>query len=81
MKGIIKNTPALVESVIEKPPTTYIVNESPEYFKPKIHVEMDNPEKLDTVTEIHVKGWKIERSIMDVLIICLPHVDRLHTIK
>ena len=65
----------------EKLPSTYILKEPYEYFKPKINVEMDNPEKLDTVTEIHIKGWKIEKSIMEILHLSLPHVDRLHTIK
>ena len=52
-----------------------------EYFKPKIHVEMDNPDKLDTVTEIHVKGWKLEKPIMEVLTLCLPAIDQLNTLK
>jgi hypothetical protein len=65
----------------DQPPKTFVIKESFEYFKPKINVEMDNPDKLDTVTELHVKGWKIERSIMEVLQLCLPHVDRLNTIK
>ena len=42
---------------------------------------MDNPDKLDTVTEIHIRGWKVEKPIMDVLNLCLQHVDRLHTIR
>lgn len=58
-----------------------MVKDTQEYFKPKIHVEMDNPEKLDTVTEIHIKGWKIEKSIMEVFNFCLPAIDQLHTLK
>jgi hypothetical protein len=42
---------------------------------------MDNPDKLDTVTEIHIRGWKIEKPIMEVFNLCLQHVDRLHTIR
>lgn len=60
---------------------TYISKEPYEYFKPKINVEMDNPEKPDTVTEIHIKGFKIENQLLDSLCICIPHVERLHTIK
>jgi hypothetical protein len=55
--------------------------ESREYFKPRITVEMDNPEKNETVTEIHIKGWKIDKSIFDVFQIVLPSIDRLHTIR
>lgn len=62
-------------------PKTFVMKDSYEYFKPKLHVEMDNPDKLDTVTELHIKGWKIEKPILEVLSLCLPHVDRLHTIK
>ena len=42
---------------------------------------MDNPEKLDTVTEVHIKGWKIEKSIMEILHLSLQHIDRLNTIR
>ena len=66
---------------IDLPPKSFVTKEAIEFFKPKIHVEMDNPEKLDTVTEIHVKGWKLERAIMEVLTLCLPSVDQLNTLK
>jgi hypothetical protein len=54
---------------------------SQEYFKPKIVVEMSDLDDMKTVTEIHIKGWKIENPIMETLSICLPHVERLNTIK
>ena len=60
---------------------TFVTKESTEYFKPKISVEMENPDKQDTVTEIHIKGWKVEKELLEVLSICLPHIDRLNTIK
>ena len=63
------------------PPKYFILKESLEYFKPKIHVEMDNPEKQDTVTEVHVKGWKIDRPLIEVLGLCLPALDQLTTLK
>ena len=63
------------------PPKSFVFKDSSEYFKPKIHVEMDNPDKLDTVTEIHVKGWKLEKPIIEVLSVCLPAIDQLHTLK
>jgi len=42
---------------------------------------MDNPDKLDTVTEIHVKGWKLEKPIIEVLTLCIPAIDQLNTLK
>jgi hypothetical protein len=54
---------------------------SQEYFKPKIVVEMSDLDDMKTVTEIHIKGWKIENPIMETLNICLPHVERLNTIR
>ena len=60
---------------------TYMIKESYEYFKPKISVEMDNPDKQDSVTEIHIKGWKVEKQLLEVLCICLPYIERLNTIK
>ena len=62
-------------------PKTYVVKEPYEFYKPRINVEMDNPDKLDTVTEIHIRGWRIEKPIMEVFNLCLQHVDRLHTIR
>jgi hypothetical protein len=42
---------------------------------------MDNPEKPDTVTEIHIKGWRIEKSLLEVLTTCFPALDQLTTLK
>ena len=52
-----------------------------EYFKPKIVVEMSELDDPETVTEIHIKGWKIEKPMMETLKFCLPHIERLNTIK
>lgn len=37
-----------------------MVKDRVEYFKPKIHVEYEHPEKSDNVIELFVRGWKIE---------------------
>lgn len=63
------------------PPKSFVIKDSLEYYKPKIQVEMDHPDKLDTVTEIYIKGWKIEKPLMEILNLCLPAVDQLHTLK
>jgi len=69
------------ECFIDLPPKYFVIKENQEFFKPKIHVEMDNADKLDTVTEIHIKGWKLEKPIIEVLSLCLPAIDNLNTLK
>lgn len=65
----------------EPPPKTYVIREKFEYFKPCIQVEMDNPDKQETVTEMFIRGWKIDEPIMTIFRLTLPKMDRLHTIK
>jgi len=40
----------------ELPAKTYVTKETFEYFKPCIQVEMDTPDKLDSVSEVYVRG-------------------------
>ena len=75
--NFIRNSQEITDST----PRSFVVKEALEYFKPKIHVEMDNPDKQDTVTEIHVKGWKLEKPLIEVLGLCLPALDQLNTLK
>ena len=42
---------------------------------------MQIPDKFETVTEIHIKGWKIEKSMMEALTLCFPNIERLNTIR
>jgi hypothetical protein len=42
---------------------------------------MENPEKLDSVTEIHIKGWRLEKSLIEILSQCLPAIEQLNTLK
>jgi len=46
----------LCPELAEPPAKTYITKEKFEYFKPCIHVEMDHPDKLDSVTEVYIRG-------------------------
>lgn len=69
------------DNFIDLPPKSFVIKDAAEYFKPKIQVEMDNPDKLDSVTEVHVKGWKLDKPIIEILNICLPSIDQLHTLK
>ncbi|KAL3862655.1 hypothetical protein ACJMK2_008609 [Sinanodonta woodiana] len=66
----------------DAPPKTYVVKENKfEYFKPTVQVEMDNPDKPDTVSEIFIRGWKIDDTMMGTLRQCLPLLEKLHTIN
>ena len=65
----------------EPPPKTYITKDKFEYFKPCVCVEMDNPDKEETVTEMYIRGWKIDEPIMTIFKQCMPKMDRLHTFK
>jgi hypothetical protein len=69
------------EEITDSTPRSYVVKDALEYFKPKIHVEMDNPDKQETVTEIHVKGWKLDKTLIEVFGLCLPALDLLNTLK
>ena len=40
----------------EPPPKTYTVKDKFEYFKPCVQVEMDHPEKFETINEVFVRG-------------------------
>ncbi len=40
----------------EPPPKTFVIKDKFEYFKPCVQVDMDNPDKQDTVTEVYVRG-------------------------
>ena len=65
----------------EPPPKTYTVRNKFEYFKPTVQVEMDNPDKQDTVTELYIRGWKVDVAMMMIFKQCWPKMDRLHTIN
>lgn len=41
---------------------------------------MDNPEKQDTLTEILIRAWKIDRPILDIFAQSFPTLERLTTL-
>lgn len=63
------------------PKTFILIKDRFEYFKPKIHVEFENLDKYETVTELYIKGWKIEPNIMKILHQALPAAEKLNYIK
>nr|XP_022303416.1 leucine-rich repeat-containing protein 71-like isoform X14 [Crassostrea virginica] len=65
----------------EPPPKTYVVKDKFEYFKPCVQVEMENYDKPETVTEIYIRGWKIDDIMMNTLKQCWSVMEKLHTIN
>lgn len=66
---------------VDPPPKTYTTKDKFEYFKPSVQVEMDNNDKWDTVTEVFIRGWKIDAPMMDTFLQSWPTLERLHTIN
>lgn len=62
-------------------PKTYVTKEKYQYFKPTIQVEMENEDKPNTVTEIFVRGWKIDELMMGIFKQCFPTIEKLHSIN
>lgn len=65
----------------EPPPKTYVVKDKFEFFKPCVQVEMENYDKGETVTEIYIRGWKIDDVMMSTLKQCWSVMEKLHTIN
>ncbi|KAL4221340.1 Leucine-rich repeat-containing protein 71 [Mactra antiquata] len=65
----------------EPEPKTFTTKDKFEYFKPCVQVEMDNPDKPDTVTEVFVRGWKIDNVMMDMFTQCWQTMEKLHSIN
>ena len=42
---------------------------------------MDHPDKHDTVTELFIRGWKIDDTMMNIFRQCWSSMEKLHTIK
>lgn len=70
------------DSDLESLPKTFVlIKDRFEYFKPKIHVEVDNFEKVEMVTEVYIKGWRIDPPIMNILKEALPFSDKITSLK
>jgi hypothetical protein len=65
----------------QQSPKTFVIKESYDYYKPKINVKMTDNSDLESVHEIIIKSWKIEKPIMEALNCCLPYISCLNTIK
>ncbi|KAK3095987.1 hypothetical protein FSP39_021669 [Pinctada imbricata] len=67
--------------LVDPPPKTYTVKDKFEYFKPSVQVEMENYDKPDTVSEMFVRGWKIDDQMMNTFKQCWSVMEKLHTIN
>ncbi|XP_071788272.1 leucine-rich repeat-containing protein 71-like isoform X16 [Asterias amurensis] len=65
----------------EPKPKTYVTKERFAYFKPCIQVEMENEDKPATVTEVYIRGWKIDDMMVGIFKTCFPTIEKLHTIN
>jgi len=66
---------------VEPPPKTYTTRDKFEYFKPSVQVELDNNDKWDTVTEMFIRGWKVDTPMMDTFQQSWPTLERLFSIN
>ncbi|XP_025081850.1 leucine-rich repeat-containing protein 71-like isoform X5 [Pomacea canaliculata] len=66
---------------VEPPPKTYTTKDKFEYFKPCVQVEIDPLDKGEAVTEIYIRGWKIDQTMMEIFQSCWPPLEKLHTIN
>lgn len=67
----------------DPPPQTYTTIESSAFFKPSIQCELDVEETkqgpINHAQQIHIKGWKIEEKLINVLKLC--SLDKLSAIN
>ncbi|XP_033098089.1 leucine-rich repeat-containing protein 71-like isoform X27 [Anneissia japonica] len=65
----------------DPPPKTYVTKEKYAYFRPVIQVEMENDEKPITVTEIYIRGWKIDLLMVGIFKQCWPTIEKLSVVN
>ncbi|KAB1260321.1 Leucine-rich repeat-containing protein 71 [Camelus dromedarius] len=49
------------------------------FFRPTIQVELDHED--NSLTEIYIRGWKLEEQILGIFSKCLPSLSQLQAIK
>ncbi|XP_014778684.2 leucine-rich repeat-containing protein 71 isoform X1 [Octopus bimaculoides] len=65
----------------EAPPKTFILREGYEYFKPHIQIEMEVKEKPETVSEIYIRGWKVDEKYLKIFQKCWVSLEKLNLIS
>ncbi|CAI9740655.1 leucine-rich repeat-containing protein 71-like [Octopus vulgaris] len=65
----------------EAKPKTFILREGYEYFKPRIQIEMEVKEKPETVSEVYIRGWKVDEKYLKIFQKCWVSMDRLNLVS
>ncbi|XP_071942273.1 leucine-rich repeat-containing protein 71-like isoform X14 [Antedon mediterranea] len=65
----------------EAPPKTYVTKDKYAYFRPVVQVEMENEDKPTTVTEIYIRGWKIDSLMVGIFKQCWPIIEKLSVVN
>lgn len=65
----------------DAPPTTYTMCDNLyDYLKPRVEVETEEDGHKSYVKELYVRGWRIDKRVIEVLSITMPELDRLAVI-
>lgn len=80
-KNEVIEEPEVDEQGYPIPKTFSVAKNKFQYLKPCVQVEMDNPDKLDTVTEMYIRGWKVDICMLEIMQQCWTATERLHTIS
>ncbi|XP_029650944.1 leucine-rich repeat-containing protein 71-like [Octopus sinensis] len=65
----------------EAKPKTFILREGYEYFKPRIQIEIEVKEKPETVSEVYIRGWKVDEKYLKIFQKCWVSMDRLNLVS
>ncbi|KAG5444427.1 Leucine-rich repeat-containing protein 71 [Clonorchis sinensis] len=64
----------------EVAPTTFNTG-SEEIFTPKIQIQVEVPDKTETVTEVYMRGWSMTDVTLEVILNCCSVTSKLHTLN
>ncbi|KAI3381007.1 hypothetical protein SNEBB_010378 [Seison nebaliae] len=56
---------------------TFILESTNEYIKPRVSISIDVVNKIEHLSALHIKNWKIDVSIMEILKNCLSAAKHL----
>ncbi|XP_014662820.1 PREDICTED: leucine-rich repeat-containing protein 71-like [Priapulus caudatus] len=82
--GAARNLPDTSEQTLDEIadlPKTYRTKGKYEFFKPSVQTVTEVIEKHEAITEMFIRGWKVDNSMMEVLSHCWLTLDKLHAIS
>jgi len=65
----------------EPAPTTFTMKDKYDYFQPRLEIESEDEGNKSYVKELFIRGWKVDKKMMEVLLVALPKQDRLVSIN